>query len=78
MHEDVAAEDEGVRVHLRYDAAGGGADVGEYTLGFGVFAEGFEIKVVDGRALGFVEGGPRAGYGINVGGCGVGVPWVLS
>ena len=29
VHEDVAAEDEGMAVHLRHDAAAGGPDVGE-------------------------------------------------
>ena len=57
VHEDVAAEDEGVGVYLGDGAAAAGADVCEEAVGFGVFAEGAEVEVVDGRGLGLVEGG---------------------
>jgi hypothetical protein len=54
VHEDVSAENEGVRVHLRDDATAARAYVGENALRLSVFAQGFKVEVVDGRALGLV------------------------
>lgn len=62
VHEDVAAEDEGVGVDLRDDAAGGGANVREDAVRFGVVAERLEVEVVEGWGLRFVECWARAGY----------------
>lgn len=67
MHEDVAPEDERVRVDGCDDAAAGSADVGEDAVGFGVVAERLEVEVVDGRRLGFVEGWARASDVLDVG-----------
>lgn len=51
MHENVAAEDEGVRVHLGHNATATGSDVGKDTVGFRILTERLEVEVVDGRAL---------------------------
>jgi len=77
VHEDVAAKDKGMRVYLRYDAAAGGTDVGEHTVGFGVVAERLEVEVVDGWGLGFVEGRPGAIDVLDVRGGSFCVPWVV-
>jgi hypothetical protein len=66
VHEDVAAEDEGVRVYLCHDAAAACADVGKDAVCFGVFAERLEVEVIDGWAGGFVESRSRARYALNV------------
>lgn len=50
----MAAEDEGVAVDLSDDAAAASTDVSKDTFGFGVFAERFEVEVVDRWGLGFV------------------------
>jgi hypothetical protein len=75
VHEDVAPKGEGVAVYLRNDAAGGRANVCEDAVRFGVVAQGLEVEVVEGRALGFVERRAWAGYVLSVRGLGVGVPW---
>lgn len=59
---------------MRYDAAAAGADVREDAVGFSVFAERFEVEVVDGRGLGFVEGGAWARDVFDVRGVGFGIP----
>lgn len=69
VHEGVAVEDEGVGVYLGDGGAAAGSDVCEDAVSFGVFAEGAEVKVVDGRGLGFVEGGTRTGCVLHVGAC---------
>ena len=74
VHEGVAAEDEGVGVDLRDGGTAAGSDVCEDAVGFGVFAEGAEVEVVDGRGLGFVEGGTGTGCVFRVGACCGGVP----
>lgn len=56
VHEDVAAEDEGVAVDLCDDTTACGTDVGEETIGLGIDAETSEVEVVDGRGLGLLEG----------------------
>jgi len=67
VHEDVAAEYEGMAVHLRYHGAACGADMGEDALRFGVVAQGFEVEVIDGWGLGLVECGAGACDVLNVG-----------
>jgi len=67
VHEDVAAEYEGVAVHLRYDGPACGADVGEDALRFRVVAQGFEVEVVDGWGLGLVQCGAGACDVLNIG-----------
>ena len=66
MHEDVTAEDEGMRVHLGHDAATACSDVGKHTVCLGILAERLEVEVVDGRALGLVQCWARTGYALNV------------
>ena len=39
VHEDMAAEDEGVRVDLGDDAAATGSDMGEDTVSLSIFTE---------------------------------------
>lgn len=60
---------------MRDDAARACADVGEDAVGFRVGAEGFEVEVIDGWALRFVECGTRAGNALNVGSIGFSVPY---
>jgi hypothetical protein len=67
VHEDVAAEDEGVAVYLRYDGPARGAYVREDALRFCVVAERFEVEVVDGWGLRLVERGAWACDVLNVG-----------
>ena len=74
MHEDVSAKDEWVRIYLRNGCAATGANVSEDAVRFSVFAQGLEIEVVDGWALGLVECGSRATDVFDVGGIGFGVP----
>jgi hypothetical protein len=66
MHEDVAAEDEGVRVYLCHDAAAAGTDVGKNAVCLGVVAKRLEVEVIDRWAGGFVESRSRACYALNV------------
>lgn len=66
VHEDMAAEDEGMRVHLSHNATAACSDVGKNAVGFGVLAQGLEVEVIDGRALGLVQCWTRAGYALNV------------
>jgi hypothetical protein len=51
VHEDVATEDERVRINLCNNTATAGSDVGEDALGFGVFAQRLKVEVVYGRTL---------------------------
>ena len=74
VHEDVAAEDEGVAVYLRYDGAACRADVSEDALRFRVVAQRLEVEVVDGWRLGLVERGAGARDVLNVGRACCGVP----
>lgn len=71
----MATKIEGMRVDLCHDAATTGADVCEYALCFGVFAQRFEVEVIDWRALGFVQRWTGTSDVLNVGRGGFGVPW---
>ena len=55
VHEDVAAEYEGVAVDLGHYTSTGCTDVGKETECFGVAAETAEVEVVDGRMLGLIQ-----------------------
>lgn len=67
VHEDMAAEDEGMRVHLRDNASAACPDMGKDAVRFRVVTERFEVEVVDRWALGLVECWSRAGDVLNVG-----------
>lgn len=66
MHENVAAEDEGVRVDLSDDAATTGSDVSKDAVGLCVLTKRFEVEVVDRWVLRFVKCGTRTGNVLNV------------
>lgn len=51
----MATEYKRVRVDLCDDAAATGTDVGEYTVGFRIFTQRLEIKIVNGWTLRLVE-----------------------
>jgi hypothetical protein len=55
VHEDVAAKDEGMRIYLCDDASAAGTNVCEDALGLCVFAQRFEVEVVDGGTLRLVQ-----------------------
>lgn len=55
MHEDVAAEDEGVAIDLGDDAAARGTDMSEKAVRLGVSAEVSEVEIAVGRGLRFVK-----------------------
>ena len=74
VHEDVAAEDEGVAIHLRDDAAAGRPDVSEKTVGLGVAAKVAEVEIADGWGLRLVQGGSTACHSPDIVFGGVGVP----
>ena len=74
VHEDVAAKDKGVAVHLCDDAATRSTDMGKEAIRLGVDAETSEVEIVNGRGLGLVESGPgTSGVLFVVGSC-IGVP----
>ena len=66
MHENVAAEDEGVRVDLSDDAATTGSGVSKDAVGLCVLTKRFEVEIVDRWVLRFVKRGTRTGNVLNV------------
>lgn len=67
MHEDVAAENERMRIDLSDNTAAAGSDMSENTVSLGIITQGLEVEVVDRRALGLVQCWARAGYVLNIG-----------